>query len=346
MQPQQHNIHYLISAIPKAELHVHIEGTIEPELLFDLAERNKISLRYKTVAALKKAYKFQDLQSFLDLYYEGAKVLVNEQDFYDLTWMYLKKCNEQNILHAEIFFDPQTHIDHISFKSVVNGIYKALVDGKKKFDISSYIIMCFLRHLSEESAMDILEQSLPFKDKIIGVGLDSSEIGNPPTKFKRVFERARSYGYLSVAHAGEEGPPEYIWQALNELKVLRIDHGVRCLEDKVLVKKLVEENIPLTVCPLSNIKLGVFKRMEEHNLKLLLDKGVTVTINSDDPAYFGGYVAENLQAIQKTLKLTKQDVCRLAKNSFQASFLSKEDKQKCVKKIDEFIITHQRVHHF
>ena len=327
-----------IKKIPKAELHVHIEGTLEPELMFKLAKRNKIKLRYSSEEELKKAYNFNNLQSFLDIYYEGTNVLITEQDFYDLTWAYLEKRQYENTIHAEIFFDPQIHTARgIEFNTVINGIYRALIDGEKKLNLSSKLIMCFLRHMSEESAIEILEMSLPFKDKIIGVGLDSSEIGNPPSKFERVFKRAESLGFMTVAHAGEEGPSEYIWEAIDRLNVRRIDHGVRCLEDKHLVKELIKRKIPLTVCPLSNIKLGVFKSIEEHNLKKLLDEGLIVTINSDDPAYFGGYVNENYLEVCRALKLSKEDIFKLAKNSFEASFLEQKQKDKMIDKLNAAI---------
>ena len=327
-----------IKKIPKAELHVHIEGTLEPELMFKLAKRNKIKLRYSSEEELKKAYNFNNLQSFLDIYYEGTNVLITEQDFYDLTWAYLEKRQYENTIHAEIFFDPQIHTARgIEFNTVINGIYRALIDGEKKLNLSSKLIMCFLRHMSEESAIEILEMSLPFKDKIIGVGLDSSEIGNPPSKFERVFKRAESLGFMTVAHAGEEGPSEYIWEAIDRLNVRRIDHGVRCLEDKHLVKELIKRKIPLTVCPLSNIKLGVFKSIEEHNLKKLLDEGLIVTINSDDPAYFGGYVNENYLEISRALKLSKEDISKLAQNSFEASFLEQKQKDKMIDKLNAAI---------
>ncbi len=328
----------LIKTIPKAELHLHIEGTLEPELMFAIAKRNNISLKYNSIQELKLAYNFHNLQSFLDIYYEGANVLLHERDFYDLTWAYLEKMHNENVLHVEIFFDPQAHTKRgVAFDTVVNGIYKALEDGKRKLGISGYLIMCFLRHLSSESATETLKLSMPFKDKIIGVGLDSSEINNPPSKFKEVFKKAMSYGYLTVAHAGEEGPPEYIWEALNSLNVLRIDHGVRCLEDKTLIDELIKRRIPLTVCPLSNIKLKVFSRLEEHNLKELLSRGLLVTINSDDPAYFGGYINENFLACQKALQLTKEDIYNLAINSFLGSFLSKKEKTHFINKINDVV---------
>lgn len=334
------SIESFIYKIPKAELHVHIEGTLEPPLMFKLAKRNKIPLKYVSVSKLRKAYKFSNLQSFLDIYYAGAKVLLYEQDFYDLTWAYVEKLASQNVIHAEIFFDPQTHTNRgVPFEAVVNGIYNALQDGRKKFDISSSLIMCFLRHLSTKSAMETLEKSIPFCNMISGVGLDSTEVGNPPIKFKDVFLKAKSQGYLTnVAHAGEEGPPEYIWQALNELGVSRIDHGVRCLEDKSLVLELAKKQIPLTICPLSNVKLEVFSNIKEHNLKKLLDLGLNVCVNSDDPAYFGGYVAENLLAVQRALNLTQKDIYLLARNSFSASFADEKRKKELIDKLDDFII--------
>ena len=275
-----------IKTIPKAELHLHIEGTFEPELMFKIAKRNNLKIKYKSVEELKKAYNFNNLQEFLDIYYEGAKVLIEEQDFYDMTWAYLKKVHLQNVTHTEIFFDPQTHTDRkIKFGTVIEGIHKALEDGQKKLGITSKLIMCFLRHLDEETAVKTLKEALNYKDWITAVGLDSSEVGNPPSKFQNVFEQARNEGFLTVAHAGEEGPAEYIWEALNLLKVSRIDHGNHCLDDEKLVKELVNRKIPLTVCPLSNLKLKVVKDLKNHPLKAMLDKGLLVTINSDDPAY-------------------------------------------------------------
>lgn len=327
----------LICDIPKAELHIHIEGSLEPDLMFAIAKRNNITLPYETVAALHQAYQFSDLQSFLDIYYAGARVLLHEQDFYEMTWAYLQRCTAQNVRHTEIFFDPQTHTERgIPYETVITGIHRALEDGHR-LGVSSKLIPCFLRHLSAEAAMTTLQQALPFKDWIVGVGLDSSELGNPPEKFKAVFDRARSEGLLTVAHAGEEGPVEYIWQALELLKVSRIDHGVRCLEDLQLVKYLAEHQIPLTVCPLSNVKLRVFDTMANHNLKQLLAAGLCVTLNSDDPAYFGGYVAENFQEVLAALKLTQQEIYQLARNSFQASFLTPEEKQLFLNELDAFI---------
>ena len=326
----------LIKKIPKAELHLHIEGTLEPELMFQLAKRNKIQSPFESVDEVKSAYNFHNLQSFLNIYFNGTKVLVTEQDFFDLTWAYMIQCKKDYIVHTEIFFDPQTHTDRgIDFDLIVNGIYKALVKAKETLGISSRIIMCFLRHLDEESAFKILDQAINHKDKIVGVGLDSSELGHPPSKFKNVFKKAIKKGFLTVAHAGEEGPPEYIWEALNLLKVKRIDHGIRCLEDEKLVGKLHDEQIPLTVCPLSNIKLCVFKKLQDHNLKKLLDKELMVMINSDDPAYFGGYLNTNLIECQKTLNLSKEDIKKLAINSFKSSFLNREEKKKWIDKIND-----------
>jgi adenosine deaminase len=319
----------LIASLPKAELHLHIEGTFEPELMFKIAKRNNIPLKYKSAEQVRAAYQFTDLQSFLDIYYEAAQALIHEEDFYELTYAYLEKVSQQNVKHAEIFFDPQTHTDRgIAFDTVIKGIHRALIDGEHKLGISTHLIMCFLRHLDEESAIKTLEQALPYKDWIKGVGLDSGEKGNPPEKFARVYERARQIGWLPVAHAGEEGPPEYIWQALDILKVKRVDHGVRCLEDDKLVQRLAAERIPLTVCPLSNFKLRVVDHMADHPLRKLLEAGICATINSDDPAYFGGYVQENFVATQYALNLTEKELITLAKNSFEASFISEADKQK------------------
>mgnify|MGYP006199236953 FL=1 len=318
----------LIRALPKAELHVHIEGTFEPELMFAIAQRNQIQIPYKSVEEVKQAYNFHNLQSFLDIYYAGANVLVHEQDFYDLAWAYFEKCAEDHVVHTEMFFDPQTHTDRgVAFSTVINGLKRACADAKAKFGISSQLIMCFLRHLSEEAAFETLEQALPFKQDIIAVGLDSSEVGHPPAKFERVFAKAREEGFLIVAHAGEEGPPEYVWEALDLLKVNRIDHGVRSEEDEQLMTRLIAEKMPLTVCPLSNLKLCVVKDMAEHNIRRLLQKGIHVTVNSDDPSYFGGYMNDNFIAIQQALNLSNEELKQLAINSFEASFISDDDKQ-------------------
>ena len=324
--------------IPKAELHIHIEGSLEPELMFYKAKINNIKIPFTSINQLDRAYQFSNLQSFLDVYYEGLRVLVNEEDFYDLTWNYLKKIFLQNVRHVEIFFDPQAHTSRgISFKTVVTGIHKALVDAQKHFDLSSRLIMCFLRDFDIDNSFETLEQAIPFKEWIVGVGLDSTEVGNPPEKFTRLFQRARKEGFKTVAHAGEEGGPEYIWQAIEKLHVLRIDHGVRCMEDEALVETLIKRQIPLTVCPLSNIKLNIFNSLKEHNLKLMLDRGLCVTINSDDPAYFGGYIAENFLASQKALNLSRNDIYELAKNSFKAAFLNLTEKQCFLKELEDFM---------
>jgi len=308
-----------LNALPKAELHLHLEGSLEPELLFSLAERNKIALPWSDVDALRSAYAFGNLQEFLDLYYRGADVLRTEQDFYDLTWAYLQKCEEQNVVHTEPFFDPQTHTDRgVPFEVAMRGIGDALADGRELLGISSGLILSFLRHLPEEAAFKTLEQAMPFRDAFFAVGLDSSEVGHPPSKFERVFAKARAEGFLAVAHAGEEGPPEYVWEALDLLKVSRIDHGVRAAEDPRLIARLIEEQIPLTVCPLSNTKLRVFDDMSQHNILELLEQGVKVTVNSDDPAYFGGYVTENFMALHESLGMTEQQARRLAQNSLDA----------------------------
>jgi adenosine deaminase len=327
-----------IRDIPKAELHLHIEGTLEPELMFAIGERNGIELPFDSVDEVRKAYEFSNLQSFLDIYYEGARVLREEPDFYDLTWAYLTKVHGQQVRHVEIFFDPQTHTDRgVGFGTVVSGIRRALQDAESALGMSTQLIMCFLRHLSAEAAMETLEQALPFKEWIIGVGLDSSEVGHPPERFVKVFDRALDEGLLAVAHAGEEGPPEYIWQALEFLKAKRIDHGVRCVEDDRLVERLREEQVPLTVCPLSNVKLRVFDTMEQHNLKRLLDLGLCATVNSDDPAYFGGYMNENFLAAQESLQLDQDDIYRLVRNSFTAAFLDEERKGALLADLDEYI---------
>jgi adenosine deaminase len=323
--------------LPKAELHLHIEGTLEPELMFELARRNGVSLPYGSIEDVRRAYVFSDLQSFLDIYYAGCQVLLNEQDFYDLAWSYLTRASEQGVRHAEIFFDPQTHTDRgVPFETVVSGIHRALEDGRTRLNITSGLILCFLRHLSADAAMRTLAQALPYRDWILAVGLDSSEIGHPPTKFRDVYNRAREAGLLAVAHAGEEGPPAYVWEALDVLKVRRIDHGVRSIEDERLVGRLVEEQVPLTVCPLSNVKLRVFPDLRSHNLKQLLDRGLLVTVNSDDPAYFGGYVGENFRASAAALDLSREQLLRLARNSFVASFLSDESKRTYLEELDRF----------
>lgn len=332
------NIAHLIQRLPKAELHLHIEGTLEPEMMLQLAERNSVSLPYAGVDEIRAAYDFAELQSFLDIYYAGARVLQTEQDFYDLTWAYLQRAAEDNVRHVEIFFDPQTHTERgVSFGTVVAGIDRALADGEAGLGITSRLIMCFLRHLTADEAMATLEMALPYREKIHAVGLDSSEQGHPPSGFTDVFARARREGLIAVAHAGEEGPPGYIREALDLLEVRRIDHGVRCIEDPELVERLAREQVPLTVCPLSNVKLRVFDSLEQHNLKRLLDAGICVTINSDDPAYFGGYIGQNWRSIQAALDLTLEDLHALARNAFAASFLPEDDKRRHLAEIEDVV---------
>ena len=317
-----------IKKTPKAELHLHIEGTLEPDLLLKLAKRNNIEIPFKNINEIKSAYNFNNLESFLNIFYQGSKVLIKEKDFFDLTWAYILKCKEDNIVHTEIFFDPQTHLNRgIDFNLIINGIHKAFVKANKDFGLTFKIIMCFLRHLDEASAFKMLDKALVHKDKIVGVGLDSSEVGHPPKKFQRVFKKAIENGFLTVAHAGEEGPPEYIWESLNLLKVKRIDHGVQCFRDDKLVEKLREDQVPLTVCPLSNVKLRVFNKLQDHNLKKMLDQKLLVMVNSDDPAYFGGYVNKNLIESQAALNLSMEEIKTLIINSFKSSFLH-EDKKK------------------
>lgn len=308
-----------LKALPKAELHLHLEGALEPELMFALARRNGIELPWNDVDALRQAYSFNNLQEFLDLYYQGANVLRTEQDFYDLTWAYLQKCHEQGVVHVEPFFDPQTHTGRgIPFEVAINGISAALRDGREDLGITGGLILAFLRHLSEDEAFETLEQAMPFRDQFFAVGLDSSEKGHPPSKFERVFAKARAEGFRAVAHAGEEGPADYIWEALDLLKVDRIDHGVRAVEDPKLLDRLAEEQVPLTVCPLSNTKLQVFPDMAHHNILELLSRGLNVSVNSDDPSYFGGYVLENFLALRDALGMTEEQAHQLAKNSMDA----------------------------
>ena len=327
-----------IERLPKAELHLHIEGTLEPELMFDLASRNQVDLPFKSPEEVKAAYQFTDLQSFLDIYYQGSRVLLRDRDFYELTWAYLKKAREQNIRHAEVFFDPQAHTERgVPIAAVVEGIHHALRNGQRELGISSKLIMCFLRHLSAEHAMETFETALTHRDYLAGVGLDSSERGHPPDKFTEVFARARDEGFFVVAHAGEEGPPEYVWQALDTLRASRIDHGVRAIEDAALVERLRAERVPLTVCPLSNVKLRVFDSIHEHNLPELLDADLCVTINSDDPAYFGGYINENFIAVHEAFKLTRDELAILARNSFEAAFLPEADRLRIFREIDELL---------
>ncbi|MBK8973476.1 MAG: adenosine deaminase [Hahellaceae bacterium] len=327
-----------LTGLPKVELHLHIEGSLEPELMFEIGKRNGLDLPFDSVEAVRAAYNFHNLQEFLDIYYQGAQVLLKEQDFYDMTMAYLKRCQAQHVRHTELFFDPQTHTDRgIEIGVVFQGITRALKDAQAQWGISSQLILCFLRHLSAEAAMDTLEAALPYREHFIGVGLDSSEVGHPPEKFKAVFERALTEGLLTVAHAGEEGPPDYIWQALDLLKVSRIDHGVRCAEDDLLVKRLVDTNMPLTVCPLSNIRLCVFREMGDHNILSLLERGVRVTVNSDDPAYFGGYMNENFLALLEGLQLSAQQAVTLVRNGIDASFISDARRQALHAELDAYV---------
>ncbi|KAG7353644.1 adenosine deaminase [Nitzschia inconspicua] len=333
-----------IDGLPKAELHLHIEGTLEPELLFDLARRNGVKIKHDSVEKLREAYAFENLQSFLDIYYEGADVLLHEADFYDLAMAYFRKASSENILHAEVFFDPQTHTCRgVPFKDIIMGLTRAKEDARKELGISVYYIMCFLKHLSEEDAIATFQQSLEFKDLIIGVGLDSTELGNPPAKFQKVIQMSHEVGYRVVSHAGEEGPPEYVRDALDLLKVERIDHGIRSVEDKDLLQRIAKEKIPLTLCPLSNCKLCVIEKMEDFPLKTLLEANVCCTINSDDPSYFGGYIVENYKSITKSLNLSKEDLQLLAKNGFQASFAPDADKQKWVDMVDAYYQKHKAI---
>ncbi len=327
----------LLRAMPKAELHIHIEGSLEPELIFALAQRNGVSIPYASVEALRAAYAFTDLQSFLNIYYAGASVLLKEEDFFDMAMAYFRRAAADNVVHAELFFDPQTHTDRgVSFETVIKGLTRASEVAQRELGVSSLLIMCFLRHLSEEAAFATLEESLPYRHLFVGVGLDSGERGNPPAKFERVFERCRALGLHVVAHAGEEGPPDYIWDAIELLKVERIDHGVRCLEDPRLVLRLAAARMPLTVCPLSNVKLCVFKTLAEHNLATLLEAGLCVTVNSDDPAYFGGYINQNfVETFEALPQLTARHAYKLALNSFDASFASADDKQRWSVRLDE-----------
>ncbi|MEZ9389893.1 adenosine deaminase [Vibrio lentus] len=327
-----------IKKLPKVELHLHIEGTLEPELMFELAKRNNVSIPFENPDQVREAYQFHNLQSFLDIYYQGAKVLIHQQDFYDLTWAYLLKCQQDNVVHTEIFFDPQTHTERgIGFDTVVGGITQALQKAEQELGISSQLIMCFLRHLDEDSAFETLKQALPYKDKIIAVGLDSSEQGNPPEKFKHVFQEAINQGFLTVAHAGEEGPAQNISDALSLLGITRIDHGVRCVEDDDLMEKLIAKRTPLTVCPLSNTKLKVFETMQQHNIVKLLRKGLCVTINSDDPAYFGGYMNDNFLAVANAHPLTKNELAQFSINAIEASFVSPQARQELTAQVRQYL---------
>eukprot|EP00439_Symbiodinium_sp_Y106_P084463 s11_g25.t2 len=326
-----------IKGVPKVELHLHLEGTLEPELLMKLAAKNKVDIKYSTVEEVRKAYKFTSLDSFLELYYQGMSVLVDESDFFELAWAYLVKVNSQNVRHVEVFFDPQPHMQrNVPFETFIQGFTKALKKAETDFGLTSKLIMCFVRHLPVEDMEKALEASLPYKHLIVGVGLDSTEKGNHPEKYKELFEEARGHGYECVAHAGEEGPPEYITAAMDLLKVKRVDHGVRCAEDPELVERLIKEKMPLTVCPLSNVLLCVFKTMKEHNLKKLLDQGVCITLNSDDPAYFTGYMTENFLAVAEALPISREDVIKLVQNSIDATLLDDAGKSRLSKELEEF----------
>ncbi|MFC3120047.1 adenosine deaminase [Agaribacter flavus] len=326
----------LIRYLPKAELHLHIEGTLEPELMWQLANKHDIVLPYESVEAIRAAYQFEDLQSFLDLYYQGADVLRDEDDFYQLMWAYLLKCKEDNVVHTEMMVDPQTHTHRgVGFEVFMPGFKRAIKQAKKELGISCYLILSFLRHLPEEDALQTLEEAKEYYDDFIAVGLDSSELGNPPSKFENVFARAKSLGFKCVAHAGEEGPPEYVWQALNLLQVERIDHGVRSAEDPVLMRKLVENQIPLTVCPQSNLKLNVVDEMSQHNILKLLDDGLLVTVNADDPSYFGAYINGNFESLDRALDMSDKQLVKLVKNSFFASFLPEDEKEYWLALIDK-----------
>ena len=326
----------LLRRLPKAELHIHIEGSLEPELIFRLAARNGVALPYASVEALRSAYAFSDLQSFLDIYYAGASVLLHEQDFFDMAWAYLERAAADQVVHAEIFFDPQTHTERgVPIGTVIGGLRRACDQAQQRFGLSARLILCFLRHLSEDAAFETLEQALPHREHFIGVGLDSSEKGHPPEKFARVFARCRELGFHLVAHAGEEGPPAYIESALDVLGVERIDHGVRCVESPALVQRLARQRTPLTVCPLSNVKLRVFDTMAQHNLPQLLEAGLCATINSDDPAYFGGYLQANFDATFAALPaLDARHAVQLARNSFEASFAPEADKARWNARVD------------
>jgi adenine deaminase len=328
-------IETLIKRLPKCELHIHIEGSLEPELMFALAQRNNVKLPYASVEAVRRAYRFGNLQDFLDVYYQGMSVLVTEQDFYDLAWAYLQRARADNVRHVEMFFDPQGHTARgVAFATVIGGLSRAIADARREFGIDASLIMCFLRHLDEADAERTLDAALGFRDRIVGVGLDSSETGNPPSKFKRVFRRARDAGFFLTAHAGEEGPPSYVWEALDVLGVKRVDHGNRSLEDNSLVARLAGERMALTVCPLSNLRLRVVDELSQHPLRRMMDKGLIVTVNSDDPAYFGGYVNDNFRAVGQALALTREEIVAIVRNSFEASLIAPAEKQRALAEID------------
>lgn len=332
------SIKEFIEGLPKAELHLHIEGSFEPELMFEIAQRNNKEIRFKSVDEVREAYNFSNLQDFLDIYYEGMNVLTTEQDFYDLTWAYLRKVYLENVIHAEVMFDPQGHTDRgIAFDTVINGIDRALKDAQTKLGMTTVLIMSFLRHLDEESAFRTLEDGLRHQDKITAIGLDSSELGNPPSKFERVYTKSKKAGFKLVAHAGEEGPAAYVWEALNLLRVDRLDHGNRCLEDEELVKELAARKMGLTVCPLSNLKLCVVDDLQQHPLRTMLEKGLKPSINTDDPAYFGGYMNANYLATAEALNLSKEELAAFAKIGFETSFLSKSEKAECIKLVENYL---------
>jgi adenine deaminase len=332
---KMHTADTLIQTLPKCELHVHIEGTLEPELMFALARRNGISLPYPSVEALRQAYRFQNLQDFLDIYYQGMSVLITEQDFYDLAWAYLERAHADNVRHVEMFFDPQGHTARgIAFSTVIEGLHRAIVDARQRLGVSAALIMCFLRHLDEDDAEKTLDAALAYKDRILGVGLDSSEAGHPPTKFKRVFRRAHDAGFFCTAHAGEEGPPSYVWEALDVLGVTRIDHGIRSMEDQTLLGRLAREKVALTVCPLSNLRLRVVEDLAKHPLRRMMDKGLMVTVNSDDPAYFGGYVNQNYRAVSDALGLERDEIATIVRNGIHASLMTTSEKIKALEEVD------------
>jgi adenosine deaminase len=333
-----HDTDTLIRRLPKCELHIHIEGSLEPELMFALARRNGIRLPYPSVEALRQAYQFRNLQDFLDIYYQGMSVLITEQDFYDLAFAYLERARADNVRHVEMFFDPQGHTSRgIAFATVVGGLHRAIIDAGRELGVRASLIMCFLRHLDEADAERMLDSALAFKDRIVGVGLDSSEAGNPPSKFKHVFGRAREAGFFLSAHAGEEGPPSYVWEALDVLGVARIDHGIRSMEDQALVGRLAREGVPLTVCPLSNLRLRVVDDLAHHPLRRMLDKGLVATVNSDDPAYFGGYVNQNYHAVSDALRLGRDEIAQIVRNGVRASLMTLPEKDKALAEIDRVL---------
>ena len=333
-----HDTDTLIKRLPKCELHIHIEGSLEPELMFALARRNGIRLPYPSVEALRQAYQFRNLQDFLDIYYQGMSVLITEQDFYDLAFAYLERARADNVRHVEMFFDPQGHTSSgIAFATVVGGLHRAIIDAGRELGVRASLIMCFLRHLDEADAERTLDSALAFKDRIVGVGLDSSEAGNPPSKFKHVFGRAREAGFFLSAHAGEEGPPSYVWEALDVLGVERIDHGIRSMEDQALVGRLAREGVPLTVCPLSNLRLRVVDDLAHHPLRRMLDKGLVATVNSDDPAYFGGYVNQNYHAVSDALRLGRDEIAAIVRNGIRASLMTLPEKNKALAEIDRVL---------